>query len=43
MVIVTHERGIALRTDKIIHLKDGVIENIETNDPGLIDFNTEIK
>lgn len=43
MVIVTHERGIALRTNKIIHLKDGVIENIETNNPDLIDFNQEIK
>ena len=43
MVIVTHERGIALRTNKIIHLKDGVIENIETNNPEQIDFNQEIK
>ena len=43
MVIVTHERGIALRTDKIVHLKDGVIENIETNNPDQIDFNQEIK
>ena len=43
MVIVTHESGIALRTNKIIHLKDGVIENIEINNPDLIDFNTEIK
>ena len=43
MVIVTHERGIALRTDKIIHLKDGVIENIEINDPEKNDFTQEIK
>ena len=43
MVIVTHERGIALRTDKIVHLKDGVIESIETNNPDQIDFNQEIK
>ena len=43
MIIVTHEKGIALRTNKIIHLKDGVIENIEINNPDLIDFNTEIK
>ena len=43
MVIVTHERGIALRTNKIIHLKDGVIESIETNNPEQIDFNQEIK
>ena len=43
MVIVTHERGIALRTNKIIHLKDGVIESIETNNPDQIDFSKEIK
>ena len=43
MVIVTHERGIALRTDKIIHLKDGVIENVEINNPETIDFTQEIK
>ena len=43
MVIVTHERGIALRTNKIIHLKDGVIESIENNNPDSIDFNQEIK
>ena len=43
MVIVTHEKGIALRTNKIIHLKDGVIENIEINNPDNIDFDKEIK
>ena len=43
MVIVTHENGIALRTNKIIHLKDGVIENIEINNPDSIDFSKEIK
>ena len=43
MIIVTHEKGIALRTNKIIHLKDGVIENIEINNPDLIDFSKEIK
>lgn len=43
MVIVTHERGIAMRTDKIIHLKDGIIEEVETNNPDLIDLNTQIK
>ena len=43
MVIVTHERGIAIRTDKIIHPKDGVIEDIEINNPDAIDLNSEIK
>ena len=43
MVIVTHERGIAMRTDKIIHLKDGIIEEVETNNPDLIALNTRIK
>jgi putative ABC transport system ATP-binding protein len=43
MIIVTHEKGIALRTNKIIHLKDGIIENVEINNPDNIDFNVEIK
>ncbi|MDR0560458.1 MAG: ABC transporter ATP-binding protein [Prevotellaceae bacterium] len=31
MIIVTHESGIANQTDKIIRLKDGIIEQIEDN------------
>jgi len=31
IIVVTHESGVANETDKIIHLKDGVIENIEQN------------
>ena len=43
MVIVTHERGIANLTRKIVHLKDGIIESIEENDPDKMDFTKEIK
>jgi putative ABC transport system ATP-binding protein len=31
MIIVTHESGVANQTNKIIRLKDGIIENIEDN------------
>lgn len=31
IVVVTHESGVANQTNKIIHLKDGIIEHIEEN------------
>lgn len=33
VVVVTHESGVAYRTKKIVHIKDGLISNIEINDP----------
>jgi putative ABC transport system ATP-binding protein len=29
MIIVTHEKSVAEATDKIVHVKDGLIETIE--------------
>ncbi|MDO5341711.1 MAG: ABC transporter ATP-binding protein [Bacteroidia bacterium] len=43
MIIVTHERGIANLTNKIVHLKDGVIENIKENNLESIDLERDVK
>ncbi len=31
IVVVTHESGVAYQTEKIVHIKDGIIESIEEN------------
>lgn len=41
MIIVTHEAAVGRKTNKIIRLKDGLIERIEENKPELI--NLEVK
>ncbi len=33
VIVVTHESGVAYRTKKIVHIKDGLIGNIEINNP----------
>ena len=39
IVVVTHESGVAYRTEKIVHIMDGVIERIEENlNPDSIPF-----
>ena len=32
LIVVTHESGVANCTDKIIHIKDGIIGEIERNE-----------
>ena len=31
IVVVTHESGVANETNKIVHIKDGIIGNIDVN------------
>lgn len=39
IIVVTHESGVAYQTEKIVHIKDGIIENIEQNlDPDRLPF-----
>lgn len=32
IIVVTHESGVAYQAEKIVHIKDGQIENVELND-----------
>lgn len=44
IVVVTHESGVAYRTKKIVHIKDGIIERIEENlTPGKSPFGELMK
>lgn len=43
MIIVTHEQEVANSTDKIIHIKDGIIESTEIREHGFVTSSPKLK